>query len=130
LVNEVGFARFVILAESPQCTYLLFEPSGTLGFIGNLRRALTEAKKGGIHRYTGQDQEYDLEIKAARNKYEIRDLAQRPDVEVHLDMTAFQKSAFECLKGVFDQMLMLFPEMKSRKDIDELRFMLEIGKQR
>jgi hypothetical protein len=119
--DQVMIGGFIILEGPPNYRYLFIKQTDALGFTANLKLRLSDARKDGSSRLMGPDQIYDLEIIAKGARCTLRDLTQRDGPEVELNMAAFMKNVHDCGAAVFHTMLMLFPELASRRDTDQFR---------
>ena len=125
VMDQLVVGHYLILEGVPHWRYLVIEKADAIGFIANLRLRVAESKRGDTCRLTSMDQYYDLEITSKGNRCVLRDLAQGSYPAIELDLAAFKKSIDQCAAAVFQTMLCLFPELGSRKDIDQLRKILD-----
>jgi hypothetical protein len=128
VVSELVIGQFIFLSGSPLFKYLIVEKADAIGFVANLGARLSGAKRNGMSRLTSPDQLYDLELKVNDKRCVVRDLCQHTDLAIEFDVAAFTRSTAECARSVYNIMLLLFPDISRRKDVDDLRKLLGITK--
>lgn len=120
LLSEVYLGEIVILEQASGGNYL-FLPNVDLGFIFNLKQSLSDAAKSGSPCFvSNSNQDYDLEVSASKDRFQLRDRTRAGTMALSLDAKAFKKSVHQCAANQYELLRRLLPEIALRPDASML----------